>query len=311
SLPPSQGGGARAAISESGFMARLARMATMFQTHSDPESVPLREAATVMLMRDGSDGIEVCMLQRNLNSDFVGGAYVFPGGGVDPEDSEADVEAISIGRTDASASRLVGVERSGLSYWVAAIRESFEEAGLLLATDSDGNTISFADKEVAKRFEVHRHAVDSGERRLAEICIEEDLRLDLGSIHYFSRWVTPLGAPRRYDTRFFVAAAPKGQVALHDDREVVATVWVTPQKALADHEQGKRTMIFPTVRTMVALSRFDKVDDVLTHTAAQASVEPVLPVLEEIGGGLRIRLPGDPEQTGGVYDAITAEPLSS
>lgn len=286
-------------------------MAPMNLSHSDPEAVPVRDAATVMLMRDGASGIEVCMLQRNLNSDFVGGAYVFPGGGVDPEDAEADVEAISVGRTNASASRLVGVERSGLSFWVAAIRESFEEAGLLLATDSGGRTISFTDEVIARRFEIHRKAVDSGERRLAEICREENLRLDLGSIHYFSRWVTPLGAPRRYDTRFFVAAAPQGQVALHDDREVIATVWVTPQKALADHEEGRRTMIFPTVRTMVALGRFEKVDDVLSHTAAQASVEPVLPVLEESGGGFRIHLPGDPEHTGGVYDAITAEPLSN
>lgn len=263
-----------------------------------------------MLVRDGESGLEVCMLQRNLNSDFVGGAYVFPGGGVDPEDAEPDVEAIAVGRTNASASRLVGAENSGLSFWVAAIRESFEEAGLLLATDSGGSTVSFADEEVAKRFAEHRAAVDSGSRRLAEICLEEDLRLDVGSIHYFSRWVTPLGAPRRYDTRFFVAAAPEGQVALHDDREVIATVWVTPEKALADHEQGLRTMIFPTVRTMVALSQFDNAADLLAYTAAQESVEPVLPVLEDVGGGWRIRLPGDPENNGGIYDAVTAVPLA-
>lgn len=283
----------------------------MSLAHPDPGSVPVRDAATVMLVRDGDSGLEVCMLRRNLNSDFVGGAYVFPGGGVDPEDAEPDVEAISIGRTNDSASRLVGSEQAGLSFWVAAIRESFEEAGLLLATDSEGRTISFTDETVARRFEIHRKAVDSGERRLAEICVEEDLRLDLGSIHYFSRWVTPLGAPRRYDTRFFVAAAPQGQVALHDDREVIAAVWVTPEKALADHEAGRRTMIFPTVRTMVALSRFSRSEDVLSHTASQEHVEPVLPVLEESGDGYRILLPGDPEHTGGVYDAVTAEVLGS
>ncbi len=280
-------------------------------SHPDPGSVPLRDAATVMLVRDSDSGLEVCMLQRNLNSDFVGGAYVFPGGGVDPEDAEPEVEAIAVGRSNTAASRLVGVENSGLSFWVAAIRESFEEAGLLLATDPDGQTISFADEAVARRFEVHRKDVDSGSRRLAEICLEEDLRLDVGSIHYFSRWVTPLGAPRRYDTRFFVAAAPQGQVALHDDHEVIASVWVTPAKALADHERGLRTMIFPTVRTMVALERFDTASQVLEHTAAQESVEPVLPVLEEAGAGYRIRLPGDPEHNGGLYDALTAEPLES
>lgn len=277
--------------------------------HPDPESVPLRDAATVMLLRDGRDGLEVCMLQRNLQSDFVGGAYVFPGGGVDREDAEADLEEIFIGRSDEDASRLVGVEQGGLAFWVAAIRESFEEAGVLLAIDRDDRVVSFSDPEVAARFEVHRADVDHGRRRLAAICVEEHLRLDVGAIHYFSRWVTPLGAPRRYDTRFFVAAAPEEQEALHDDREVIGTRWLTPEAALADHDAGRITMIFPTVRTMVALARFDTAAAVLEHAAGQGAIEPVLPLIEDVGGGMRIVLPGDPEQTGGVYDAFTAEPL--
>jgi len=293
------------------WIGSVRRMSTMDLHHPDPESVPLRDAATVMLLRDGSDGVEVCMLQRNLKSDFVGGAYVFPGGGVDPEDAEPDLEEIFVGRTDADASRLVGVERAGLAFWVAAIRESFEEAGVLLAVDDDGRVVSFSDDRVAARFETHRADVDQGRRRLAAVCLEEGLRLDVGSIHYFSRWITPLGAPRRYDTRFFVAAAPEEQEALHDDHEVIGTRWLTPAEALADHEAGRITMIFPTVRTMVALSQFETADAVLAHTAAQGAIEPVLPLIEDIGGGMRIVLPGDPEGTGGVYDAFTAEPLSS
>jgi 8-oxo-dGTP pyrophosphatase MutT (NUDIX family) len=277
--------------------------------HPDPESVPVRDAATVMLLRQGDAGLEVCMLQRNLNSDFVGGAYVFPGGGVDPDDSADALAAVSVGRTDADASRLVGVDSGGLAFWVAAIRESFEEAGVLLARRPDGSVLSFEDPDVAARFEVHRRAVDTAERPLLDVCLEEQLQLDVASMHYFSRWVTPLGAPRRYDTRFFVAAAPDGQVALHDDREVIGTLWLTPAQALADHEAGRMTMIFPTVRTMVALSRFDRADDVLAHAESQASVAPVLPMLEDVGGGLRLILPGDPEGTGGVYDAISGEPL--
>ena len=277
--------------------------------HPDPESVPVRDAATVMLLRDGSDGLEVCMLQRNLKSDFVGGADVFPGGGVDPEDAEEDLEQVFVGRSDADASRLVGVDRAGLAFWVAAIRESFEEAGVLLAVTDDDRVVSFADPEVAVRFAVHRADVDSGRRRLAAVCVDEGLRLDVGAIHYFSRWVTPLGAPRRYDTRFFVAAAPAEQVALHDDHEVIGTRWLTPAAALADHEAGRITMIFPTVRTMVALERFGTAAEVLDHTAGQGAIEPVLPLIEDVGGGMRIVLPGDPENTGGVYDAFTAEPL--
>jgi len=279
-------------------------------THPDPESVPVRDAATVMLLRDGDRGLEVCMLRRNLNSDFVGGAYVFPGGGVDPEDGDDDVCTVCHGRTDEEASRVVGVERAGLAFWVAAIRESFEEAGVLLARTTSGEVVSFEDPEVAERFRHHRHAVDSGARRLVEVCTEEELQLDVGEVHYFSRWVTPLGAPRRYDTRFFVAAAPEGQVPLHDDREVIATRWITPAQALEDHAAGRMTMIFPTVRTMVALARFEKAADVLGHAAAQGRVEPIVPMLRDVGGGLRLVLPGDPEGTGGVYDPVSGEPLT-
>jgi 8-oxo-dGTP pyrophosphatase MutT (NUDIX family) len=285
-------------------------MAVVVNTsHPDPDSVPVRDAATVMLLRDGDRGLEVCMLRRNLDSDFVGGAYVFPGGAVDPEDGEADVEPVCAGRDDAEASRLVGAERGGLGFWVAAIRESFEEAGVLLARSSDGRVVSFRDPEVAERFSEHRRSVDSGQRRLVEVCRQERLVLDVGSIHYFSRWVTPLGAPRRYDTRFFVAAAPAEQVALHDDREVIGTRWVTPGEALADHASGSMTMIFPTVRTMVALDRFDRASDVLDHAAEQSRVDPIVPMIREEGGGLRLFLPGDPEGTGGLYDAMTGQPL--
>jgi 8-oxo-dGTP pyrophosphatase MutT (NUDIX family) len=213
------------------------------------------------------------------------------------------------GRSDEAASRLVGVERGGLSFWVAAVRESFEEAGVLLAAHDDGAVVSFADTVVAARFERHRGEVDAGRRSLAQVCREEHLRLTVDAMHYFSRWVTPLGAPRRYDTRFFVAAAPPGQEALHDDREVIGVRWLTPTEALQDHREGRITMIFPTVRTMVALERFDSAAAVLSHAAAQAEVPAVVPMLRDEGGGMRLILPGDPEGTGGEYDMFTGEPL--
>jgi 8-oxo-dGTP pyrophosphatase MutT (NUDIX family) len=273
------------------------------------DDVPVRDAATVMLLRDGDDGLEVCMLQRNLNSDFVGGAYVFPGGGVDPDDGSAEVARRCSGRTDAEASRLLGTEAGGLAFWVAAVREAFEEAGVLLAHHPDGRVVSFADDPTAERFALHRLAVDRGERRLVEVCEAEDLRLDTGRISYFSRWITPLGAPRRYDTRFFVAAAPPEQVAEHDDREVIGTHWLTPAEALRRHDAGEIVLIFPTVRSLVALGRFERAADVLDHAAAMAGVPAVLPTVRESAGGLRIVLPGDPEHTGGVYDAMSGHPV--
>jgi 8-oxo-dGTP pyrophosphatase MutT (NUDIX family) len=255
--------------------------------------VTLRDAATVMLVRDGEGGVEVFMLRRNLNSDFVGGAYVFPGGAVDEADRHADLERICRGRSDDQASNLLGVDRGGLAYWVAAIRESFEEAGVLLATDQAGTVISFADAEVADRFALHRKAVDTGDRRLIEVCEAEDLLLAVDQMHYFSHWITPEGAPRRYDTRFFVCAAPPEQTPLHDDRETIANVWIRPADALERHRAGDFDLIFPTIKSLEAIGRFERSDDLLTAAAAIGEVPTILPRISQTGHGVRILLPGD------------------
>ena len=276
----------------------------------DPEQVPVRDAATVMLLRDGSDGPEVCLMQRNLNSDFVGGAYVFPGGAVDPADADADVADRCPDLDDAEASRRLGLAVGGLAFSVAAIRESFEEAGVLLARHADGRRLDLSGPGTAERFAGHRDDVDNERRTIAEIAVQEDLHLDVGQLHYFSRWITPLGAHRRYDTRFFVCAAPEGQEVVEDSRELIGTQWLTPAEALRRHDAGDITMIFPTVRTLVALSRFDRADAVLDHARAQSRVEGILPTISDGDDGMRIVLPGDPEHVGGVYDAWTARPLS-
>ena len=276
----------------------------------DPEQVPVRDAATVMLLRDGSDGPEVCLMQRNLNSDFVGGAYVFPGGAVDPADAEVAVAQRCPDLDDAEASRRLGLAVWGLAFWVAAIRESFEEAGVLLARHADGRRLDLSGPGTAERFAGHRDDVDNERRTIAEVAVQEDLHLDVGQLHYFSRWITPLGAHRRYDTRFFVCAAPEGQEVVEDSRELIGTQWLTPAEALRRHDAGDITMIFPTVRTLVALSRFDRADAVLDHARAQSRVEGILPTISDGDDGMRIVLPGDPEHVGGVYDAWTARPLS-
>lgn len=262
--------------------------------HAPP--VPVRDAATVMLVRDGDDGLEVFMLRRNLQSDFVGGAYVFPGGGVDDHDRHDDLEAVCAGRSDAEASARLGVDRGGLAFWVAAIRESFEEAGVLLAYGPDGELVRLDEPEVQARIAGHREAVDRGERRLVEVCEQEGLRLAVDGIWYFSHWITPEGAPRRYDTRFFVARAPDAQEPLHDDREVIANLWIRPQDALDRSRAGELDLIFPTMRSLVTLARFDTADELLLAAASTDHVPAILPriVEDEAGGGYRIVLPGDP-----------------
>lgn len=262
---------------------------------SEHPVVPVRDAATVLIVRDGAEGLEVFMLRRNLQSDFVGGAYVFPGGALDPDDRAAAPEAWCRGRSDVEASTRLGVPSGGLAFWVAAIRETFEEAGYLLAYGPDGEVVSLTDPDVAERFVAHRRAVDRSERSLVEVCEEEDLRLAVDAMWYFGRWITPEGAPRRYDTRFFLAAAPPWQTPVHDDREVIANLWIRPQDALAKQRAGELSMLPPTIASLKALLASETAAAALAAAAEVVDVPTVQPRVVIDDGGVRIVMPGDPE----------------
>jgi len=255
----------------------------------------VRDAATVMLLRDGDAGLEVFMMRRTLNAAFVGGFYVFPGGAVDDADRSAEVEAVSLGLTDAEASERLGVVRGGLAYWVAAIRECFEEAGVLLALDGDGAVVRFDDPAVERRFAGHRRAVHGGDQRLVELCRDEGLRLATGEIAYVSHWITPEGEPRRFDTRFFVARAPEAQDPLHDDQETIASLWVRPADALDRCRAGELAMIPPTIRNLEFLVPFAHADEAMA--AAQTvrhppAIQPRLVLAD--GKVVGVVLPGEP-----------------
>ncbi len=253
-----------------------------------------------MLVRDtpapsGGTALEVLMVRRNLRSDFVGGAYVFPGGAVDLLDGGVEAEALSAGRSDAEASALLGVGSGGLAYWVAVVRETFEEAGLLLARREGGPDLLAGDPEEEARFAAARAAVNAGTRRFLDLCRDERLQLGVGDIHYFAHWITPRGAPRRYDTRFFVAAAPPGQIAAHDAGETIAEVWISPHHALARHRAGEIEIIFPTIRNLQAIGRFATSAELLEAAARASSAVPTIePRVVPDGNGMRIVLPGDP-----------------
>jgi glyoxylase-like metal-dependent hydrolase (beta-lactamase superfamily II)/8-oxo-dGTP pyrophosphatase MutT (NUDIX family) len=259
-----------------------------------PTLVP-RDAATIMLVRDvlkgGEVTMQVLMLRRNSQSAWVGGAHLFPGGAVDPEDSSEAIAEVCAGRDDAEASRILGIESGGRSFFVAAVRECFEEAGILLAL-TGAEPLSFADPEIEQRFVEHRRRLNADEASLASICDLESLELDLDRVCYFSHWITPEGAPRRYDTRFFVGIVPDAQEALHDDSEVVASTWIEPADALARHRAGELDLMFPTVKNLEAISRFGTAGELMTAAAA-AEVPAILPRLTVEGEGVRIVLPGD------------------
>jgi 8-oxo-dGTP pyrophosphatase MutT (NUDIX family) len=239
--------------------------------------------------------LEVLMVRRNLKSDFVGGAYVFPGGAVDLSDGGIEAEALCAGRSDAEASALLGFPSGGLAYWVAVVRETFEEAGLLLARRQDGPALLSGDADEEARLAAARLRVNDGSLRFLDLCRAEGLRLSVDRIHYFAHWITPRGAPRRYDTRFFVAAAPPGQRAAHDAGETIAEVWITPEDALGRHRAGDIEIIFPTIRTLQAIGRFSSSTALLDAAAEASSAVPVIePRVVPDGTGMRIVLPGDP-----------------
>jgi len=265
----------------------------MSKTADDPDSVPVKPAATVMLLRDSADGPEVFMQQRNHGSDFVAGLHVFPGGAVDPEDGDAAIFERCRGRDDADASARLGEPSGGLAFWVAALRETFEEAGLLLACTGDGAALRFDDPDEADRFAKHRTAVDSGELTLLEVCVAEELTLDLADMHYHSRWITPLGPTRRYDTRFFVARMPEGQVASKDNREAIADLWISPRRAVEQEAAGELHMLIPTLASLRELAMHDSVDHALAAAAALAEVPAILPKPIMGPDGRGVLLPGD------------------
>jgi 8-oxo-dGTP pyrophosphatase MutT (NUDIX family) len=247
------------------------------------------------------------MLRRNLDSEFVAGVYVFPGGSVDRDDRGEAAEDLSRGLTDAAASAILGVESGGLSFWVAALRECFEEAGVLVAEPVDavgsdavgsdaGGTATLldtSDPEVGRRFAAYRDAVNEGSIRLTDVCRAENLRLATDTVHYVSHWITPELAPRRYDTRFFVTVAPAGQVASHDDGETIATIWVRPADALARQDAGDIELLPPTIANLRSIEGFTSAAQVMAWASTVTDVITILPVVLIEDGRVLILRPGD------------------
>lgn len=283
-------------------------------------TVPLRDAATVMLIRDavdesGGPAVEVCMLKRNLASEFVAGAYVFPGGSVDPEDRGEAADELCRGLNDAEASALLGVGSGGLAFWVAALRECFEEAGVLLAQPRDAADgtmlLDTTDPVERERFEAHRLEINEGRKGLLAVCREEGLVLAADAVHYVSHWITPELAPKRYDTRFFVTAAPSGQVAHHDDGETIATIWVRPDDALARFGAGEIELLPPTIDNLQKLADHSSTGDVMAWARAQTDIPTILPIVLIEDGRLLVLRPGDDGYQQALEDRMaSSDPIS-
>ena len=247
-------------------------------------------AATVTLVRDAPRGLEVLMLQRSHSLKFMPGVYVFPGGALDAADSSPEIQAMCAGLEDEAASRALGVERGGIAYWVAAIREAFEEAGILLAYDASGSMVSLHG-DAAERYRAHRSSLDERRGDFGAIVREEGLRLAVDRLTYFGHWITPVSAPRRYDTRFFLAVAPERQEARHDNYETIAHVWVRPQEALDLCARETLNMRFPTIKTLEQFTRCATAAELVAVLSSTRVVRPLLPRMTRDG---RTLLPNDP-----------------
>ena len=253
-------------------------------------SVKPLPAATVTLVRDAPRGLEVLMLQRSHSLKFMPGVYVFPGGALDAADSSPEMQAMCAGLEDEAASRALGVERGGIAYWVAAIREAFEEAGILLAYDASGNMVSLHG-DAAERYRAHRSSLDERRGDFGAIVREEGLRLAVDRLTYFGHWITPVRAPRRYDTRFFLAVAPERQEARHDNYETIAQVWVRPQEALDLCARETLNMRFPTIKTLEQFTQCATAAELIAVLSSTRVVRPLLPRMTRDG---RTLLPNDP-----------------
>jgi 8-oxo-dGTP pyrophosphatase MutT (NUDIX family) len=254
-----------------------------------PEITPL-PAATVTLVRDAPRGLEVLMMQRSFSLAFMPGVHVFPGGALDPSDDSPALRACCAGLDDAAASRALGLERGGLAYWIAAIREAYEEAGILLAYDARGEIVSL-NRNTAQRYHAYRQAHDRGHGDFTALVLEENLRLAADRLRYFGHWITPVGSPRRYDTRFFLAIAPANQDVRHDNREAIAHVWVQPREALELCARETMNLRLPTIKTLERFAACSTAAELLAEIASAQEVRALLPRFTRDG---RSVLPGEP-----------------
>ena len=241
-------------------------------------STPL-PAATIMLLREQAEELQVFMVVRHHQIDFASGALVFPGGKVDDQDFD-----------EALLPHLKGVhdDRDMRAIQVSAIREAYEECGILLAYEGDSSDLIGADR--LSTLDHCRAELNDGSLPLLEFLQRENLTLACDLLVHFAHWITPPMMPKRFDTHFYLAVAPDDQLAVHDGYESVDSVWISPSEAMADAEAGKRTVIFPTLRNIEKLGISKSVEEAM-NAAENDTIVPVLPWTEQRDDGTYLCIP--------------------
>ena len=226
-------------------------------------------AATVLLFKDSLEGPKVLMVKRSKRPPFEN-LYVFPGGKVDQDDEGSEITALCRKLDDAEASFQLNIGSGGLAYWVAAIRESFEEVGILMA-ELSGKQLG-EDSLHNKKLKDYRNSINNGELSFCEMLVKEKLYLSLSNICPLSHWITPEIEKRRFNTRFFVAKVPSLQNDEHDGKEITDSLWITPEDALKEASSGGMQMIMPTIKNLESCCGFKSVEELIM---AKKNIKPI------------------------------------
>jgi len=244
---------------------------------------PARPAATAVILRDApGGGIEVFMVVRHHEIDFASGALVFPGGKVDEADADPAWEALAPLASAAAPER---------AFVVAAARETFEEAGLVLARRRGSDALLDAG-EAHRLVAAYRSRLATGETSFLDLVRGEDLLLATDLMVPFAHWITPERVGKRFDTHFLLVAAPVAQLGAHDGWESVEGFWIAPRQAVRDAEAGTRTLVLPTHMNLLKLSRYASVADAVAATAA-SPVVTVMPRIERTPEGRTLHIPAE------------------
>ena len=248
------------------------------QSVEQPPHAPAdaKPAATIVLLRDGEAGMEVLLLRRHRASGFVPGAYVFPGGRTDDADDDTGLLERALNFHEAGVAR---------HFWFAAVREAFEETGVLLARAADHSWVP--DTAASGRMEALRLRLLDEDATLLDVLDQCNARIDFQEVVYFAHWITPVAEPRRYDTRFFVARLLESREVRADPREMTDAVWLSPAEALRRFADGKLPMVFPTVRTLEQMKEFRTTSEALDALRERA-VHPIMPRLVRTATGVGI-----------------------
>ena len=233
-------------------------------------------ASTLILVRGRGSLPEILLLKRSAQARFMPNAYVFAGGAVDPEDETDEVYGLCARLDDSQASARLGLPANALRFFVAAVREAFEECGLLLAYDAADEIVNLAEWDESRLHQLRGH-LSAGRLGLAAICKLNGWRLAVGELAYFDHWITPTNLKRRFDTRFFIARAPARQHASLAGDEMSDLVWRGAAEALAEHSRGELLLMQATHTLLGEIARFDQIDALFAFAQSAREILPTTP----------------------------------